>query len=117
MRTKIGIMILVGALTLNVNAQRSKIHIKSTLPDKLPPIPAVQNHLELIQYLWAIQNFSEIQLDIPVTPGPFEPNWESIENYPGEPAWLRGKIWYLGRTSIGWQVATGMPEIFINKGI
>lgn len=32
----------------------------------------------------------EMKLDIPLSPGPFEPTWESIEkNYPGEPAWLR----------------------------
>lgn len=35
-------------------------------------------------------NFQEIQLDIPITKGPFEANWESIEkNYPGDPQWLR----------------------------
>lgn len=91
MRTKIGIMILVGALTFSVNAQESKIHIKSTLPDKLPPIPAVQKPLGIDTVpMGDSRTFSEIRLDIPVTPGPFEPNWESIEkNYPGEPAWLR----------------------------
>jgi alpha-L-fucosidase len=36
------------------------------------------------------ESFPEIKLDIPIAPGPFEPNWESIEkNYPGEPSWLR----------------------------
>lgn len=30
--------------------------------------------------------FEEEKLDIPVTPGPFKPSWESIEaNYPGPP--------------------------------
>jgi alpha-L-fucosidase len=37
-----------------------------------------------------LRSFPEMKLDIPVTPGPFEPTWQSIEkNYPGEPAWLR----------------------------
>ena len=32
----------------------------------------------------------EIKLDLPITPGPFKPTWESIEQqYPGTPAWLR----------------------------
>ncbi|MDX1906587.1 MAG: alpha-L-fucosidase [Bacteroidia bacterium] len=52
------------------------------------------------------KTFPEIQLDIPIAPGPFEPNWESIEkNYPGEPAWLRDAkfgIWvHFGPQSAG----------------
>jgi alpha-L-fucosidase len=36
------------------------------------------------------KTFPEMKLEIPITPGPFEATWESIEkNYPGEPAWLR----------------------------
>ena len=36
------------------------------------------------------KSFPEMQLNIPIAKGPFEPTWESIEkNYPGEPAWLR----------------------------
>ncbi len=36
------------------------------------------------------KTFPEMKLDIPLSSGPFEPTWESIEkNYPGEPAWLR----------------------------
>lgn len=107
MRTKIGIMILIGALTFSVNAQKSKVQIKSTLPDKLPPIPAVQKPIGIDTVpMGDSRTFSEIQLDIPVTPGPFEPNWESIEkNYPGEPAWLRGAkfgIWvHFGPQSAG----------------
>lgn len=35
-------------------------------------------------------SFEEMNLDIPITSGPFQPNWESIEkNYPGSPDWLR----------------------------
>ena len=36
------------------------------------------------------RTFPEMKLDIPLTPGPFKPTWESIEkNYPGSPDWLR----------------------------
>jgi alpha-L-fucosidase len=36
------------------------------------------------------QDFEEVQLDLPIADGPFQPNWTSIEaNYPGTPAWLR----------------------------
>ena len=36
------------------------------------------------------KTFQEVQLDIPITDGPFKPSWESIEqNYPGSPQWLR----------------------------
>lgn len=37
-----------------------------------------------------INDFAEVQLDIPITEGPFQANWPSIEaNYPGSPEWLR----------------------------
>ena len=36
------------------------------------------------------KSFAEVQLDIPITDGPFKANWASIEqNYPGDPQWLR----------------------------
>jgi alpha-L-fucosidase len=36
------------------------------------------------------QDFEEVQLDLPIADGPFQPTWASIEaNYPGTPAWLR----------------------------
>ena len=32
----------------------------------------------------------ELKLDLPITPGPYQPDWASIERqYPGTPAWLR----------------------------
>lgn len=88
---KIGIMMLIGALALNVNAQKTKVGRKSTLPDKLPAMPAVQRPIGIDTVPMSdSETFPEIKLDIPVSPGPFEPNWESIEkNYPGDPAWLR----------------------------
>jgi len=90
MRRIFGTLILAGALVVNCNAQGVK-KVKSTLPDKLPPIPTVPAPMGVDTVpMGDSKNFPEIKLDIPVTPGPFEPNWESIEkNYPGEPAWLR----------------------------
>ena len=36
------------------------------------------------------KSFAEVQLDIPITDGPYKANWTSIENnYPGTPDWLR----------------------------
>ena len=57
----------------------------------LPPMPEVDKPQALGSVsLGDINTFREIQLDIPITPGPFQPSWESIEqNYPGTPAWLR----------------------------
>lgn len=50
--------------------------------------------------------FKDVELDIPITPGPFECTWESIEeNYPGSPQWLRDAkfgIWvHFGPQSAG----------------
>jgi alpha-L-fucosidase len=71
----------ITALSLALNAQKSL----------LPPFPDVpkKQALNSVEFGdW--KSFSEIKLDIPIAPGPFEPTWESIEkNYPGEPAWLR----------------------------
>jgi alpha-L-fucosidase len=90
MRKIFGTLIFAGVLAVNGHAQQPK-KVKSSLPDKLPPIPAVPAPVGIDTVpMGDSKTFQEIQLDIPVTPGPFEPNWESIEkNYPGEPAWLR----------------------------
>lgn len=54
----------------------------------MPSIPAPKQVDSIPMGDW--KSFPEMKLDIPVSPGPFEPTWESIEkNYPGEPAWLR----------------------------
>ena len=53
------------------------------LPE-LPPIPEVPEKLPIGSITMAPpDSFPEEKLDIPVTPGPFQPTWESIEeNYP-----------------------------------
>ena len=63
----------------------------STLAYDLPPIPEISDPLpEDSVPLTGAQEFEEVKLDLPVTSGPFEPTWESIEaNYPGTPDWLR----------------------------
>lgn len=57
----------------------------------LPPIPEVDTPKAIGSVpLGDINTFREIQLDIPITEGPFKPSWESIEaNYPGTPQDLR----------------------------
>ena len=62
----------------------------STLPD-LPPIPAIPASSPVDSVpLSDSASAPEVKLDLPITPGPFEPTWASIEkNYPGTPAWLR----------------------------
>ncbi len=63
---------------------------RDTLPP-LPPMPetAAPRAVNSVG-LDDAAAFDEVQLDIPIAEGPFEPNWESIEsNYPGTPQWLR----------------------------
>ncbi|MFZ6760467.1 alpha-L-fucosidase [Undibacterium sp. Ji50W] len=62
----------------------------STLPP-LPPMPAIPPALPIDSVpLGDSKTAAEVKLGIPITPGPFQPTWESIEkNYPGTPAWLR----------------------------
>ncbi len=55
--------------------------------------------------------FTEEKLNLSITPGPFAPDWESIEsNYPGEP-----EYGYTSDRSLPAKVATGMRAICINK--
>lgn len=58
---------------------------------QLPPMPAVPpvEPVNTVK-MGDSQLFPEVQLDIPIADGPFQPNWESIEqHYPGTPQWLR----------------------------
>ena len=74
-------------LAVNCYAQKVEKNIKS----KHKPIPAIsaKQPLESVP-LGDSETFPEVQLDIPVTKGPYKPTWASIEkNYPGEPEWLR----------------------------
>ena len=56
----------------------------SAIPDVLAP--GAENTVPMD----SSDDFQEVELDIPVTEGPYAPTWESIErNYPGTPSWLR----------------------------
>lgn len=78
-------------VTFQVNAQKqvpTKSDKENYFPQPFPVIPEKLPSDSLTMGDW--KTFSDIILDIPITPGPFKPTWESIEeNYPGEPAWLR----------------------------
>lgn len=62
----------------------------NSLPE-LPPMPEIPKVKPVnSEPLGKLEDFEEVQLDIPITDGPFQANWESIEaNYPGSPEWLR----------------------------
>ncbi|MBD5358247.1 MAG: alpha-L-fucosidase [Bacteroides sp.] len=71
-----------------------------TFPDLPKPLPIESQPLE------GAEDFNEEVVDLDITPGPFKPNWESIEsNYPGSPEWLRDAkfgIWvHFGPQSAG----------------
>lgn len=55
------------------------------------PMPSVPAALSVDSVpMGDLETFPEVNLEIPITKGPFEATWESIEkNYPGEPEWLR----------------------------
>ena len=79
-------LLLTGVLFTSCGQQTGDIH----LPE-LPPMPEVAASKPVNSVpLGNQEEFKEVQLDIPITDGPFQPNWESIEkNYPGTPQWLR----------------------------
>lgn len=71
------------------------------------PLPEIPQALPVnSQPLEGADTFVEEEVDLEITPGPFKPNWESIENnYPGSPEWLRDAkfgIWvHFGPQSAG----------------
>lgn len=72
--------------------------------DPIPEIPASEPVGSVS--LASSDSFPEVVIDLPITPGPFTPDWESIErHYPGEPEWLRDAkfgIWvHFGPQSAG----------------
>ncbi|MBZ4044591.1 alpha-L-fucosidase [Flavobacterium hibisci] len=78
MRKKI-LFAVLSLFQLSIHAQD-----KNSIP--AVPAPLAVNSVPMGD----LETFSEVKLDLPITKGPFEPTWESIEkNYPGEPDWLR----------------------------
>ncbi len=81
MKRIITTVVFIAAMSFGLNAQNS-------LLPPFPEVPVKQPVDSVTMGNW--RTFPEIKLEIPITPGPFEPTWESIEkNYPGEPDWLR----------------------------
>jgi len=87
MRKTTSVYILLCFFAFKGYAQKVDTNIKSGYR----PIPALPVKLSVDSIALGDSNtFPEVQLDIPIAKGPFEPNWASIEkNYPGEPDWLR----------------------------
>jgi len=66
----------------------TNLALNAQVMNKMPAVPNPKPVDSVLMGDW--KSFPELKLNLPVTPGPFEPTWESIEkNYPGEPAWLR----------------------------
>lgn len=83
-------IIVLGITFLTVSNTFAQQSSDDNLP-VLPPFPSVPAPLPVGTVKMGDSNtFQEVQLDIPITSGPFQPNWASIEkNYPGTPQWLR----------------------------
>ncbi|MBB3188106.1 alpha-L-fucosidase [Microbacter margulisiae] len=85
-------LFLAVIISFELSAQKKIAQTKSTVePYLLPPFPAIPAKKPLNSVpMGDWKTFPEMKLNIPITPGPFKPTWESIEkNYPGVPSWLR----------------------------
>lgn len=95
--------IAVGAVAAPLAAQQREL---PPLP-KLPPIPELPpaEPVDSVQMADS-RSAPEVQIDLPIVSGPYQPTWASIEkNYPGTPEWLRDAkfgIWvHFGPQSAG----------------
>ncbi len=94
--------LLLTAMSLSACAQTN-----DGLPAVLPPIPEIPAPEPVgTVKMGDSKTFEEVQLELPLTDGPFQANWASIEkNYPGTPQWLRDAkfgIWvHFGPQSAG----------------
>lgn len=99
--------IMLGCLWLGVCATAFSQQQTNGVNYQLGPIPSVHKPLaENSVPMGNFQTFGEVKLDLPITSGPYEPTWRSIEaNYPGTPEWLRDSkfgIWiHFGPQSAG----------------
>ena len=82
MRRKLLNIMLLGACLASCGRQAD-----SGVDYDLEPMPPVHSPLpENSVPMGDVATFAEEKLDLPVTPGPYEPTWSSIEaNYPGTP--------------------------------
>ena len=96
--------ILTLAVCCNTSAQKT---LKDGEMPQLPPFPEIPAKQPVGSVkMGDSKAFPDVQLDIPITDGPFKASWESIEqNYPGTPQWLRDAkfgIWvHFGPQSAG----------------
>jgi len=81
-------LVFMGIAFINTVAAQER---PSSLNYELPPIPDSPDPQPVNSVpMGDSKTFEEVKLDLPVSPGPFGPTWESIEaNYPGTPDWLR----------------------------
>lgn len=99
--------IMLGCLWLGVCATAFSQQQTNGVNYQLGPIPSAHKPLaENSVPMGNIQTFEEVKLDLPITSGPYEPTWKSIEaSYPGTPEWLRDSkfgIWiHFGPQSAG----------------
>lgn len=99
--------IMLGCLWLGACATAFSQQQTNGVNYQLGPIPSAHKPLaENSVPMGTIQTFEEVKLDLPITSGPYEPTWKSIEaNYPGTPEWLRDSkfgIWiHFGPQSAG----------------
>ena len=99
--------VMLGCLWLGACATAFPQQQTNGVNYQLGPIPSVHKPLaENSVPMGSIQTFEEVKLDLPITSGPYEPTWKSIEaNYPGTPEWLRDSkfgIWiHFGPQSAG----------------
>ena len=99
--------VMLGCLWLGACATAFSQEQTNGVNYQLGPIPSVHKPLaENSVPMGNIQTFEEVKLDLPITSGPYEPTWKSIEaNYPGTPEWLRDSkfgIWiHFGPQSAG----------------
>lgn len=99
--------IMLGCLWLGACATAFSQQQTNGVNYQLGLIPSVHKPLaENSVPMGNIQTFEEVKLDLPITSGPYEPTWKSIEaNYPGTSEWLRDSkfgIWiHFGPQSAG----------------
>lgn len=99
--------VMLGCLWLGACATAFSQQQTNGVNYQLGPIPSAHKPLaENSVPMGNIQTFEEVKLDLPITSGPYEPTWRSIEaNYPGTPEWLRDSkfgIWiHFGPQSAG----------------
>lgn len=99
--------VMLGCLWLGACATAFSQQQTNGVNYQLGPIPSAHKPLaENSVPMGNIQTFEEVKLDLPITSGPYEPTWKSIEaNYPGTPEWLRDSkfgIWiHFGPQSAG----------------